>query len=130
MTRWDSATAARVSAPEEIQVVTTRRDGSFRAPRIIWVVAVGERVFIRSTNGRGADWFRAAIATGRGRLVVSGTAHDVVFVEAEVTHLPDIDMAYRHKYGRYAAIVDHLLETGPRSATLEVLPEPTPTWEN
>jgi hypothetical protein len=32
------------------------------------------------------------------------------------------DRAYRAKYGRYASIVDHLEEDGPRSATLEVHP--------
>ena len=34
----------------------------------LWIVGDGDRVFIRSTNGRGADWFRWAIATGTGRI--------------------------------------------------------------
>lgn len=89
---WTAAEAQAVTAPEEVRVVTRRPDGSLRRPQIIWIVRHGDRVFIRSTNGRDAVWFRAAIGT------------------------------YRHKYGHYAAIVDHLEAPGPRAATLEVLP--------
>ncbi len=111
-----------MTAPEEVHVVTTRGNGTKRRPRIIWIVAVGDRVFARSMNGRGADWFQAAIATGAGQLVASGTAYDVLFQEADPADLDDVDEAYRVKYGRYASIVDHLVGPGPRAATLELLP--------
>jgi hypothetical protein len=86
-------------------------------------VAEGDRVFVRSTNGRGADWFRAAIATGSGRIHARGTAYDVVFTEVhDEADLAAADSGYRTKYGQYASIVDHLEEEGPRAATLEVHP--------
>lgn len=121
--RFDPATATRLVAPEEVQVRTRRRDGSLRSPRIIWVVGDDDRVFVRSTNGRGADWFRWALATGSGQLVAGGSAHDVSFSEVSgETDLATVDAAYRAKYGRYASIVDHLQGEGPRAATLEVHP--------
>ena len=122
MSTWEPATHAALTAPEEVQISTRRKDGSLRRPRIIWVVPVGERVFIRSTNGRGADWFRWALATGGGRLAVGGSAYDVELREAAEDDLDAVDAAYRAKYGRYASIVDHLVGDGPRAATLEVLP--------
>lgn len=122
MSRRDPGTAAALTAPEEVEVVTRRRDGTLRRPRIIWDVAVGDRVFIRSTNGPEADWYRWALATGRGQLVARGTVYDVRFVRAAPADLAAVDAAYRATYGRYAAIVDHLLEDGPRGATLDVLP--------
>ncbi len=122
MNTWDTAIATALTAPEEVHLATVRRDGSPRSPRIIWDVAVGDRVFIRSTNGRGADWFRWGIATGRGRLEAGRTAYDVILVEADEDDLASVDAAYRSKYRRYASIVDHLLTAGPRAATLEVLP--------
>mgnify|MGYP001174231081 CR=1 FL=1 len=122
MSTWDTEIARALTAPDEVRLSTVRRDGSHRTPPIIWDVAVGDRVFIRSTNGRGADWFRWAIATGRGRLEAGHAAYEVVFVEAEEIDLPQVDAAYRRTYRRYAAIVDHLLTDGPRAATLEVLP--------
>ncbi len=122
MSTWDTEIAQALTAPDEVRLATVRRDGRHRTPRIIWDVAVGDRVFIRSTNGRGADWFRWAIATGRGRLEAGHAAYEVVFVEAVHADLDAVDAAYRQKYGRYAAIVDHLLTDGPRAATLEVQP--------
>jgi hypothetical protein len=50
-------------AVARVHVVTRRRNGVLRRPRIIWIVRDGERVFIRSTNGRTADWLRGAIGT-------------------------------------------------------------------
>ena len=55
MTTWDAPAHAAVTGPEEVRIVTRRRDGSLRRPRIIWIVPVDDRVFIRSANGRGAD---------------------------------------------------------------------------
>ncbi|HEX8971886.1 hypothetical protein [Oryzihumus sp.] len=40
----------------------------------------------------------------------------------EVQVLPAVDAAYRSTYGHYPSIVDHLVEDGPRSATLQVHP--------
>lgn len=129
MTSWSTDEARRLITPEEVHVVTRRRDGSLRRPRIIWIVGDGDgdgdanRVFIRSTNGRGADWFRWATATGAGQIIAGGRTHDVSFTE--VTDEQDLraaDAGYRAKYGHYPSIVDHLEEDGPRSATLEVTP--------
>lgn len=123
MNRWTNRDARTLTAPEEVRVVARRGDGSLRRPRTIWVVGSGDRVFIRSTNGRTADWFRWAIATGTGQIVVRGTARDVTFTEiVDDGDLTVVDAAYRAKYGRYASIVDHLEGAGPRSATLEVHP--------
>ncbi|MEI2778393.1 MAG: DUF2255 family protein [Tetrasphaera sp.] len=122
MNTWKSADVANIVGQEEIHIRTRRADGSLRRPRIIWVVGGGERIFIRSTNGRGADWFRWAIATREGALEARGAAYDVVFREADPADLATIDAGYREKYGRYASIVDHLLTDGPRAATFEVFP--------
>jgi hypothetical protein len=123
MATWTTDEARSVTAPEEVHVVTRRPDGSLRRPRIIWVVRHGDRVFIRSTNGRGADWFRWATATGEGQLIAGGSTHDVAFTEVtDERDLAAADVGYRSKYGHYPSIVDHLVEEGPRSATLEVTP--------
>jgi hypothetical protein len=119
---WADADARAISSPQEVQLVTQRRDGSLHRPMTIWIVGDGARVFIRSTNGRSAGWFRRAVATGTGQIIARGSAHDVTFFEADDRDLPAVDIAYRQKYGQYASIVDHLLEDGPRSATLQVHP--------
>lgn len=122
MSDWTTDEVARITRPQEVQVITQRADGSQRPPTTIWIVGDGDRLFVRSTNGRAATWFRSAIATGSGRILSGGSATDVTFTEASAADLPTVDTAYRTKYGHYAGIVDHLLEDGPRAATLQVHP--------
>jgi hypothetical protein len=124
MTDWTNDQATRIAAPQEVQIATRRQDGTLRRPTTIWIVRDGDRVFIRSTNGRDATWFRAAIATGAGQISAGGQTYDVAFTE--VTNAADVavvDGGYRAKYGHYSSIVDHLEEDGPRSATLQVRPD-------
>ena len=122
MTTWTPRQARTITNPQEVQVAPRRPDGTLRRPTIIWVVRDGDDVFVRSTNGRDAAWFRSAIASGSGQILAGGTAFDVTFTEADDDDLPRIGAAYRAKYGSYASIVDHLEEDGPRAATLQVHP--------
>ena len=123
MADWTVEQASRIAAPQEVQVITGRSDGSRRRPTTIWIVSDGDRVFVRSTNGRTAAWFRGATASGTGQIVSGGRPTDVTFTEAADADLPTVDSAYRQKYGHYAGIVDHLLTPGPRGATLQVRPD-------
>ena len=123
MTDWNPGQAAAIAAPQEVRVATRRRDGTLRRPRTIWIVRAGERVYIRSTNGPGADWFRAATATRSGQILADGRTYDVTFTEVtDPSDLAAADEGYRAKYRPYASIVAHLEEVGPRSATLQVTP--------
>src|SRR4051812_40339846 len=122
MNTWNAQQARDLASPDEVQVATRRTNGSLRRPTTIWVVGDAAQVFIRSTNGRDAAWFRGAITTGTGQLTAGGTPHDVRFTEVTGADLARVDAAYRTKYGRYASIVDHLQQPGPRAATLQVHP--------
>ena len=123
MPNWTNDQSVRLTDPQEVQVATRRRDGTLRRPTIIWIVRDGQRVFVRSTNGRDATWFRGAITTGTGQIIAAGQTYDVAFTEVtDATDLAAADAGYRAKYGHYASIVDHLEEDGPRSATLQVKP--------
>jgi hypothetical protein len=122
MAGWTADQVTRVAAPQEVQVLPRRGDGSLRRPTTIWIVGIGDRLFVRSTNGRSAAWFRSAIASGSGQIVSGRGPVDVTFTEAAEADLAAVDAAYRGKYGHYASIVDHLLEDGPRAATLQVHP--------
>ncbi|WP_029136337.1 DUF2255 family protein [Nakamurella lactea] len=122
MTAWNPALARAVTSPDEVQIVTRRRDGSLRRPRIIWIVGDDDRVYVRSTNGPTAGWFRSALGTGTGQLIAGGVTHEIRFTSADEDDRERADALYRSKYGRYASIVEHLLEDGPRAATLTVEP--------
>ena len=55
---------------------------------IIWVVRVGDDVYIRSAYGPGNGWFRRAQASGTGRVKVPGLEQDVAFVAPRRTRTP------------------------------------------
>ena len=122
MSSWEVHEAQALTGPQEVQVITRRQDGSLRRPRTIWTVGDGHRVFIRSTNGPTADWYRWATATGTGQVRAAGKIYDITFIQANDADLTIVDRAFRAKYGHYASIVDHLEQPAPRSATLEVHP--------
>jgi hypothetical protein len=45
---------------EDLEIATVRSDGTLRRPVTIWVVRVGDDLYVRSVNGRSATWFRGA----------------------------------------------------------------------
>jgi hypothetical protein len=74
-----------------------------RNPVTIWVVRVGDDIYVRSAYGRGAAWFRGAQVRREGQIQAGGVAKEIIFMEAD-PHLNDeIDAAYRAKYRRYEA---------------------------
>lgn len=123
MPQWTVADAAAMTRPQEVQVATRRRDGGLGRPRTIWIVGDGTTVYIRSTNGRTADWFKAAIRCDIGQITANGRAWDVAFHEVtDEAALSQADAGYRTKYRQHASIVDHLASPSPRADTLRVDP--------
>jgi hypothetical protein len=52
MTAWTGDELSKIEAADELQIASVRRDGSLRNPVTIWVVRLGDDVFVRSVNGR------------------------------------------------------------------------------
>jgi hypothetical protein len=127
MTTWTSDELTRIGTAEELQIASLRRDGTLRNPVTIWVVRLGDELYVRSVNGRTAAWFRGTQARGEGRIRAGGVDKDVAYVEEPAPEVNDqIDAAYRTKYRRYAAsIIDSIISLEARSATLKLVPRST-----
>jgi hypothetical protein len=127
MTTWTSEELNRIGTAEELQIASLRRDGTLRNPVTIWVVRLGDDLYVRSVNGRTSAWFRGVQARHEGRIQAGGVEKDVTFVEAADPAINDqIDAAYRTKYRRYAAsIINHITSPGARSATIKLVPRLT-----
>lgn len=123
MTTWTSDELDRIGKAEELQIASRRQDGTLRKPTTIWVVRVGNDLYVRSVNGRASAWFRGTQARGEGRIAAGGVDKDVTFVEEADAGLNDqIDAAYRAKYRRYPQYVAPLLMPDARAATLKLVP--------
>mgnify|MGYP001268551577 CR=1 FL=1 len=120
---WTMEMLDKIGNAEELEVASLRRDGTLRKLTTIWVVRLGDELYIRSVRGRGSDWFRGVLDRHEGHIRAGGVARDVTFVEAPDPALNDrIDDAYRAKYSRYAAsIIDAINSPEARAATLRLV---------
>jgi hypothetical protein len=126
MSVWTSDELNKIGAAEELQIAPLRRDGTLRNPVMIWVVRVGDELYVRSYRGRGGAWFRAAQTSHEGRIRVGGIEKDVTFVEESDPNVNDqIDAAYLTKYGRYPQYVAPMVTAEVRATTLKLVPGST-----
>lgn len=128
MTTWTSSELDKVGNAEELEIASLRKDGMMRKSRTIWVVRVGNDLYVRSVNGRDSDWFRGVLTCHEGRIKAGGVDKDVRFEEvgADDKIHDRIDDVYRKKYSRYAAnIVNTTLTPQALAATVKLVPRAT-----
>ncbi len=124
MTAWTSDELNQIGKAEELEIQSRRRDGTLRNPVTIWVVRVGDALYVRPVNGRNSVWFRGTQERHEGHIESGGVDKDVTFVqESDADINQQIDAAYRTKYRRYSPrIVGTVLTPKARAATLQLLP--------
>lgn len=120
---WKPSTLHAIADAEEVDLAGEREDGTMRTPVTIWSVGVGDELYVRSWKGRGAAWFRHALATGVGAISGGGESQLVSFneVDAAASVQAAIDAGYLSKYGHteYSAA---MLKSNAVDATLRVVP--------
>jgi len=119
---WTAGDLDTIGAAEELQIAALRPDGSLRPYVTIWVVRVGDGLYVRSYRGRDGAWFRSVLARPEGRIRAGGLTRDVTVEEPADAGQPAIDQAYRDKYARYGGTyVDPMVSPAARAATLRLL---------
>ena len=124
MTTWTSEELNKIGKAEELQVASLRSDGTLRMFVTIWVVRLGDDLYVRSVNGRNSAWFRGVQTRYEGHIRAGGVDRDVTFVEEADPEISNqIDTAYATKYRRYAAsIISHINGAEARAATIKLVP--------
>jgi len=123
MTIWTSEELEKIGTAEELQIASVKRDGTLRKPVTIWVVRLGDDLYVRSVNGRDGSWFRGTQVRHAGRIQAGGVDKDVAFVDGPDPATNDqVDDAYRSKYRHYSAnIVNTVLTPQARDSTLKLV---------
>ncbi|MFJ8142881.1 DUF2255 family protein [Streptomyces sp. NPDC096013] len=123
MTHWTSDQLDSIERADELHIQPRRPDGRLRTPTTIWVVRDGDDLFVRSYNGPGGAWWRAAKANGAGHIRCGAVEQDVTFTPVTDPALNDrIDDAYRTKYATASAYVPPMTADGARATTLKLTP--------
>jgi hypothetical protein len=122
MSAWTNDELASVEAAQELRITTLRPDGAPRKALPVWVVRVGDDLYVRSAYGPGSAWYRAANARGEGRISAGGVDKHVAFEEADHDLDDQVDTAYRDKYGRHSSIVDSMITPEIRATTIRLVP--------
>jgi hypothetical protein len=122
-TAWTTNELDKIGTAEELEIASLRRDDTLRNPVTIWVIRLGDDLYVRSVNGRTSAWFRGIQVRHEGRIRAGGVEKDVTFVEETDPDLNDqIDTAYRTKYRRYAAsIISSIGSSEARAATIKLV---------
>ena len=125
MTTWSNHELERIGNAQELRLASARADGSQRPYTTMWVVRVGDEIFVRSAGGPERAWYRHAKTSGAGRICAGGVERDVTFAEATADAQTAIDTAYHNKYDRYGPnIVGHVVGPAARAVTVRLRPAP------
>jgi hypothetical protein len=126
MTAWTSDELNKVGKAEELQIASLRRDGTLRSPVMIWVVRLGDDLYVRAVKGR-SGWFRGVQTRHEGHIQAGDVEKDVMFVEESGSELNEqIDNAYSAKYQRrYPASVASINSPVARTATIRLVSRET-----
>jgi hypothetical protein len=123
MAAWTAAEVEAIGNAEELHLQSERADGSLRAPVTMWMVRVGDDLYVRAVKGREGPWFRGTQSRRRGRVEADGVTKDVTFSDADPDLAAQIDAVYRAKYSSYPEnIVGGVLTPQSREATLKLEP--------
>jgi hypothetical protein len=124
MSMWTSNELNKIGKEEELDIASLRGDGTLRKPVTIWVVRVGDDLYVRAFKGRSGPWFRGVLACHAGHINSGGIDKDVNFVEVSDAGVNEqVDAAYRSKYGHYEAeYVDPMVTPEAHAATIQLVP--------
>jgi hypothetical protein len=129
MTAWSAAELDRIGGARELQIAPRRTDGSLPRPLPIWVVCVGDGLYVRSWRGAEGSWCRTASATHKGHISAGGIERDVSFTEPGEDVNDTVDAPYRAKYGRDSSYVEPMVAPSARATTLKLIPRNEPDRE-
>ncbi|HVP21567.1 MAG TPA: DUF2255 family protein [Anaerolineaceae bacterium] len=122
MTTWTSDELKQIETAEELQIASLRSNGTLRNPVTIWMVRLGDDLYVRSVNGRTSAWFRGTQVRHEGHIRAGGIDKDVTFVEETDAGINEqIDAAYRTKYRHYPGPVSHIVSPTARAATIKLV---------
>jgi hypothetical protein len=122
MTTWTQDELVKINTEEMLELAAELPDGSIPKTVNIWVVRVGDTLYVRSYSGADGKWYVPATETRKGRVSAGGVTKNVEFIPIDDENTKRaVDEAYRGKYTG-SAYAESMATEPVRSNTLEVVP--------
>ena len=123
MTGWRADDLIAIGAAETVQIAPDQEGGAPGRAATIWVVAVGNDLYIRSYSGPAARWYRRALRGRRGTIRASNLEQRVRLDGADADVQPQIDAAYQTKYAAHgSSYVKRIVGRAAVATTLRLQP--------
>lgn len=125
MATWTNDELSKVAGADELEVTSVRRDGTPSSSRTIWVVQVGDDLYVRSVNGTDGAWYKGTQVSHQGHVEAGGVSKDVTFTDIGHGMDSQVDAAYQDKYQRYPAnIIGSIITQQAAATTMRLDPIP------
>lgn len=98
MREWPSDELEAVGAAVELEIASKLADGSTGPFTTIWVVRVGDELYVRSYRADRGLWYQSARSAGSGTIRAGGVERMVTFEHHGEADRDAIDAVYRSKY--------------------------------
>ncbi|MGO8726417.1 MAG: DUF2255 family protein [Streptosporangiaceae bacterium] len=126
MSTWSQEDLGLLGGAGEVEVSSVRRDGSLSRARTVWIVRVGDELYLRSVNGPDAAWYRSTRSRHQGRIEARGVARDVTWIDVDATGQPAVEPAvdaeYARKYRGSTSAIAHITSPLARTTTMRADP--------
>jgi hypothetical protein len=119
---WSTDDLDRIGAADELRIAPRGMDGTLRRTVPIWVVRVGDELYVRAWRGDAGRWYRAANTSGEAQVSAGGVSKVVALLAAGDEVNDAVDAAYREKYGRCTGYVEPMVAPQARATTLRLVP--------
>lgn len=119
---WTSDQLERIGGSEELRISSYRTDGSLRRWTPIWVVRVGDDLYIRSAFGTEGRWYRNAMSRHRARIRSGGVETDVTLepVAGDAAN-DEVASAYSAKYRDQPGALRPMLRAPAAESTVRLV---------
>lgn len=111
----------QIDKADDLKISPFREDGvTYGTPTWVWAVVSDGALYVRAYNGKGSQWYQAAVRQKAGRIHAAGLTIDVTFeavIDPKVNQ--NIDEEYKSKYSG-SPYLPPMINNRTRESTIKI----------
>jgi hypothetical protein len=119
---WKPKTLSEIADQDEIRISSEAKGGGYNRSTPVWVVRVGDDLYVRSGFGTNGSWYRHATES-QAYVDAAGVRYKVdLILRTDAVSVSAVDEAYRENYSADPSL-PLLLTDQARSTTSRLIPQ-------